>query len=140
MRTAVLLGLAVVIAITGRAWAVDAASVPTIKRTKLEQYLSAQEAADFITKNSKTLFLDVRTPAEVAFVGMPTTADANVPYMVVPDFPIWDDARSTFKLEANSDFVPEVRRRLAAKGLDADSPVVLICRSGDRSAAATNLL
>ena len=67
-------------------------------------------------------------------------ADANVPYMVEPDFPVWDDARSTLKLEANPDFISEVRRRLNAKGLNPDSTVVLICRSGDRSAAASNLL
>jgi rhodanese-related sulfurtransferase len=66
--------------------------------------------------------------------------DANVPYMVEPDFPAWDDARSTLKLEANPDFIPEVRRRLIAKGLGQQSTVVLICRSGDRSAAASNLL
>jgi rhodanese-related sulfurtransferase len=29
---------------------------------------------------------------------------------------------------------------LSAKGLTPDSPVVLICRSGDRSAAASNLM
>jgi rhodanese-related sulfurtransferase len=123
------------------AYAVDPASVPTVKRTTLGQYFSAQEAADFVGKNSsKTLFLDIRTPAELAFVGMPTMADANVPYMVEPDFPTWDDAKSTLKLEKNSDFVPEVRRRLSEKRLDPASTIVLICRSGDRSAAAANLL
>jgi rhodanese-related sulfurtransferase len=123
------------------AYAFDAASVPEPKRTKLGQYFSAQEAVGYLNKNaSKTLFLDVRTPAEVMFVGMPTLADANVPYMVEPDFPAWDDAKATLKLEKNSDFVPEVRRRLSEKGLGSDSVVVLICRSGDRSAAAANLL
>jgi len=121
--------------------AYDAASVPPIKRTKLEHYFSAQEAASFLSQNGPTaLFLDIRTPAEVMFVGMPATADANVPYMVQPDFPAWDQVKSTFKLEANSDFVPEVRRRLSAKGLGPDSPIILICRSGDRSAAAADLL
>ena len=131
-----------VIAMTSTvACAFDAASVPPQKRTKVELYLSAQEAASFVAKSpSKTLFLDVRTPAEVMFVGMPTTADANVPYMVEPDFPGWDAAKSTLKLESNSDFIAEVRRRLSAKGLDSDSAIVLICRSGDRSAAAANLL
>jgi rhodanese-related sulfurtransferase len=121
--------------------AFDAASVPPQKRTKVERYLSAEEAASFVAKSGpKTLFLDIRTPAEVMFVGMPTVADANVPYMVEPDFPGWDAAKSTLKLESNSDFVSEVRRRLSGKGLDSDSPIVLICRSGDRSAAAANLL
>jgi rhodanese-related sulfurtransferase len=123
------------------AHAFDAAAVPAPKRTKVGQYLSAQEAASFVTKTgSKTLFLDIRTPAEVMFVGMPAMADANVPYMVEPDFPAWDEAKGTLKLENNSDFVSEVRRRLNAKGLSPDSAIVLICRSGDRSASAANLL
>jgi rhodanese-related sulfurtransferase len=121
--------------------AFDAAAVPELKRTKLGQYLSSQEAAKFMDQNAaKALFLDVRTPAEVAFLGMPMQADANVPYMKEPDFPTWDGAKGTFKLEHNPDFIPEVRRRLAAKGLKAGDAIVLMCRSGDRSAAAANLL
>jgi rhodanese-related sulfurtransferase len=123
------------------AHALDAASVPELKRTKLGQYLSSQEAAKFINQNaSKALFLDIRTPAELMFVGMPAQADANVPYMKEPDFPAWDGVKGTFKLELNPEFLPEVRRRLAAKGLKPTDPIVLICRSGDRSAAAANLL
>ena len=84
--------------------------------TELQQYFSAKEAAEFVEKNPSTsLLLDVRTPAETAFVGMPAMVDANVPYMVEPDFPTWDDARSTLKLELNPDFLAEVRRRLSAK-------------------------
>jgi rhodanese-related sulfurtransferase len=123
------------------AYAVDPSSVPAVKRTKLDQYLTSQEAAAFVAKNAaKTLFLDIRTPSELAFVGMPTLADANVPYMIQPAFPVWDSGRSTFKLETNPDFLPGVRRRLSAKGLTPGDTIVLICRSGDRSAAASNLL
>jgi len=132
---------AVVLLASTSAHAVDPASVPAPKRTKLGQYFSAQEAAGFLGNNaSKALFLDVRTPAELMFVGVPTLVDANVPYMVQPDFPAWDDAKGTLKLESNSDFVSEVRRRMSEKGLGPDSTIVLICRSGDRSASAANLL
>src|ERR1700722_62658 len=87
------------------AQAFDAASVPALKRTKLGQYLSSKEAAKFMDKNAaKALFLDVRTTPEVAFLGMPTQADANVPYMREPDFPVWDAAKENFKLELNPDF------------------------------------
>jgi len=123
------------------AYAVDPSAVPKPKQTKLGKYPSAQEAEHFVSEHGKTaLFLDVRTPSEVVFLGMPTQADANVPYMIEPEFPTWDEAKRSLKLEPNPDFIPEVRRRLAAKGLDANSPVVLICRSGDRSAASANLL
>jgi rhodanese-related sulfurtransferase len=131
--------IALLIASTA-AHAFDAAAVPAPKRTKLGQYLSSQEAAKFIEQNaSKALFLDVRTPAEVTFLGMPAQADANVPYMKEPDFPVWDGVKGTFKLEPNPDFLPELRRRLSAKGLTPNDTIVLICRSGDRSAAAANL-
>jgi rhodanese-related sulfurtransferase len=133
--------LAAIVTVATPASAFDAASVPQIKRTKLEQYFDAKEAADFVAKNGKTaLFLDVRTPAEIVYVGNPAMMDANIPYMIPPDFPEWDPARNTFKLEPNSDFLPEVRRRLSVKGLDTEATIVLICRSGDRSAGAANLL
>ena len=123
------------------AYAFDVAAVPPPKQTKLGHYFSSKEAAKFMDKNaSKTLFLDVRTTSEVTFLGMPKQADANVPYMKEPDFPVWDNVKQTYKLELNPDFLPEVRHRLSAKGLTPDDTIVLICRSGDRSAAATNLL
>jgi rhodanese-related sulfurtransferase len=140
MRVLVVAFVALSLISTG-ASAFDPAAVPAAKKTKIGQYLSAQEAAGFVDKNgAKVLFLDVRTPAEVSFLGMPAQADANVPYMMEPEFRTWDSAKSTFKLETSPDFLPEVRRRLAAKGLAGDAPIVLICRSGDRSAAAANLL
>lgn len=133
--------LFVLLMASGAAHAFDAAAVPDIKRTKIGLYLSSPEAAKFMDQNaSKALFLDVRTPAEIAFLGMPAQADANVPYMKEPDFPAWDNAKATLKLELNPDFLPEVRRRLAAKNLKPADPIVLICRSGDRSASAANLL
>lgn len=137
----IILGLIALCAVASTALALDPASVPKAKQTKLGKYLSAQEAAEFVAKQElSVLFLDVRTPSEVLFLGTPTLADANVPYMVEPEFPTWDSAKNTLKLETNQDFIPEVRRRLAQKGLKTDSPVVLICRSGDRSAASANLL
>jgi rhodanese-related sulfurtransferase len=140
MRVLVVAFVALSMISTG-AYAFDPAAVPAVKKTKIGQYLSSQEAAGFVDKNgAKVLFLDVRTPAEVAFLGMPASADANVPYMMEPAFRTWDSAKSNFKLENSPDFLPEVRRRLAAKGLAGDAPIVLICRSGDRSAAAANLL
>jgi rhodanese-related sulfurtransferase len=121
--------------------AAEVTSLPAVKQTKLGKYFTSKEAASFVAQNApKTLFLDIRTPAEVTFLGMAATADANVPYMVEPAFQVWDNAKATFKLETNPDFIPEVRRRLKVKGLGPDDTIVLMCRSGDRSAAASNLL
>ncbi len=119
----------------------DPASVPEIKRTTLGLYLTAEEAYEMVhSRPDSVLFLDVRSLGEVAFVGMPPAADANVPYMLQSEWNEWDDSRHTFKLAVNADFAQGVAKRLAAKGLQRTDPVVLMCRSGDRSAKAADLL
>lgn len=117
-------------------------SVPPKKITTLGLYMKAKQAHERMigSEAAKTLLIDVRTPQEAMFIGMPQVADANVPYMVLPELPEWDTGRKALKLVPNSSFIGEVKRRLAAKGLDANDTVILICRSGDRSAAAANLL
>lgn len=121
---------------------VDPATVPELKRSRLQLYLTAQEAHDIMRRESaRTLFLDVRTRAEAMFVGMPVDADALVPYVEVPEIMTdWDDKRSTYMLMPNSDFVGEAGRRLQAKRLGKTDRVIVMCRSGDRSAHAADLL
>ena len=123
------------------AHALDAARVPQIKQTKANFYLDAPEAHALKQKlGDKAYFVDVRTRYEVAYVGMPATADANIPYVEHPEDAPWDDKAGRFKLDVNSDFAGELARRLAAKGLGKDDTLIVICRSGDRSARAANLL
>jgi rhodanese-related sulfurtransferase len=119
----------------------DLASVPEIKRTALGLYLTAKEAYDMVrSAPASVLFVDVRSIGEVQFLGMPTLADANVPYMLQSEWNEWDEARSTFKLVVNPGFAQEIERRLADKGLGRTDPIILMCRSGDRSAKAADLL
>jgi len=122
----------------------DPKKVGEEQKTKLELYLSPKQAADFVNRNkAKVLFLDVRTRAEPVFVGMATTVDALVPYVEFPEMHAdwgWDENRAAYKYEPFNDFAPEVERRLKEKGLTKADPVVLICRSGDRSSRAANLL
>ena len=122
----------------------DPKKVGEEQKTKLEMYLSPKQAADFVAKNKdKVLFLDVRTRAEPLFVGMATAVDALVPYVEFPEFHAewgWDENRAAYKYEPFNDFAPEVARRLKAKGLTKNDPIVLMCRSGDRSSRAANLL
>jgi rhodanese-related sulfurtransferase len=120
-----------------------AAEVPVVaaKQTTAGRYLDAREAYKLKQKlGDQAYLLDVRTRYEVMYVGWPTLADANIPYVEHPDDAQWDDKAGRFKLEVNSDFGPELARRLQARGLGKDSAVMLICRSGDRSARAANLL
>lgn len=115
--------------------------VPTQKRTDLGLYLLAKDAPKFLdARQGKALFLDIRSREEVAFLGMPAIADANVPYAHFSSFNEWDDKKNNFKMDLNGTFGKEVAGRMAQKGLTQSDPVILLCRSGDRSARAANLL
>lgn len=126
------------------ALAVDAAQVPAKKHTQAGLYLTAGEVPGFIREQGgaeRVLFLDVRSGAEALFVGLPTAVDALVPLVEVrTGLADWDAKAGSFKVEPLPDFEARVRARLQAKGLKADAPVILICRSGERSARAADRL
>lgn len=120
----------------------DWTKLPEIKVSKAGLYLTPQQAQDMKAKNPKGVgFFDIRTRAEAMYVGMATTVDALVPFVehqeIMTD---WDDKRTMYKLEPNQDFVAEIDRRMQALGLGKDAPVILICRSGDRSSKAADRL
>jgi rhodanese-related sulfurtransferase len=120
----------------------DWGKLPEVKRSKLALYLTPQQAWDMKKKDPKGVaFFDIRTRAEAMYVGWPGDADALVPFVEHPELMSdWDDKRFMYKLEPNQDFVPEVERRLKEMGLGKDAPVILICRSGDRSSKAQDRL
>jgi rhodanese-related sulfurtransferase len=122
----------------------DARKVREEERTKLNLYLTPKQAHDFVTRNRKqVLFLDVRTRVEPIYIGWTPLIDALVPYVEYPEMNAdwgWDENRGAYKYEPFNDFAPEVERRLKEKGLTKDDPVVVMCRSGDRSSRAANLL
>lgn len=121
------------------AFAFDANQVPAKKRTTLGLYLSAKEAYE-LAQQQKVLFVDVRTRAEVNYLGMPALVDANIPYMILDVMYTWDNEKNEFGLEPNSGFTTAIGQRLQDKGMTKDDVVILICRSGDRSAKAADLL
>lgn len=124
------------------AQAADWSALPAIKTTKAGLYMTPQEASQAkLAGGDKVLLVDIRTRAEAMFVGMPQQADALIPYVEPTDFMLeWDDKRSTYAVSLNNDFLPELQRRMAAKGLGKDDTLILICRSGDRSAKAVDFL
>jgi rhodanese-related sulfurtransferase len=88
------------------------------------KHLTPQEAHQFLHDNPDALFIDVRSEIEFLFVGHPVGA-IHVSWNDGPD---WD---------VNPHFVGEVRK-LAGHG--GGRPVVLICRSGNRSDSAGQAL
>jgi len=123
------------------AYAADFSKLKKKKQTTLALYLTASEAFDLVSKNNKKiLFVDIRTRSEVNFLGMPTLADANVPYMQMNDWYAWNEKKKSFKLDVNNNFASDISARLKKKSLSKSDMVILMCRSGSRSAKAANLL
>ncbi|NBS66360.1 MAG: rhodanese-like domain-containing protein [Betaproteobacteria bacterium] len=84
------------------------------------EHLLPREAHAFIQQNPNALFVDCRSDAEYFFVGH-AVGSIHVAWCEAPDW------------ELNPHFTAEVRK-LAAHV--TERPVVLICRSGRRSAEA----
>ncbi len=92
--------------------------------------LSPQQAYDLLQADSRALLIDVRSTMEYLFVGHPVGA-VHIPWI---DAPGW---------KANPDFITDVRKlSLGAneKQTDGCPPIVLICRSGQRSQEAGEAL
>lgn len=121
---------------------IGSAKLPEEMRSKLGLYMMPRDAHRFVQANQgKVLFVDIRTRAEAQFLGMADGVDALVPYVEFQEFMTdWDEDRGFYRLEPFSDFAPEMERRLKAKGLTKNDPIVLICRAGERSARAADLL
>lgn len=115
--------------------------VPKIKRTQAGLYLSAKDAYQALKEQAeKIVFLDVRTKAEVAYTGMPTAADANVPFKFTSKKYEWSDKKNGFKMTPNPNFVVGATERVLQKSLGKDDKIFVMCRSGGRSAKAADAL
>ena len=86
------------------------------------QVISPTEAWQICQQDPRALLIDVRSSMEYLFVGHPKGA-IHIPWIDEPDWVI------------NKNFVTEIRK-LALGGLKeaaSDVPIILICRSGNRS-------
>jgi rhodanese-related sulfurtransferase len=108
-------------------------SVPKGKQTSLGLYLTAEQAHEKWKANPEQVkILDVRTPDECLFVGHPNMA-WNVP-LVLQTYQ-WDASGGKLPTKPNPNFLAQVKDLL--KPSDA---LLVMCRSGGRSAMAVNLL
>jgi rhodanese-related sulfurtransferase len=95
----------------------DEGSVPQAKRTSLGLYITAADAYDMWKADPANVkIIDVRTPEEFRMIGVPEMA-AKIP------------------LTGSAQFVGQVKRIASP-----DDTVLVICRSGNRSAAAVEML
>ena len=108
-------------------------SPPKSKQTILGLYLTAKEAfSKWHVDSEKVVVLDVRTPEEYIFVGHAPMA-RNIPVRVLNQELTAKKRRPV--MELNPDFVSQVR-----KDYKVNDTILVMCRSGGRSAMAVNLL
>lgn len=120
--------------------AVDPATLPKIKISKMALYLEAKDVPEFLKKHApKVLFVDVRTIEEVLFVGSPDGLDGQASFGIM-HYDKWDKEKKTFVRDPNPDFLSQFEVFALEKGIEKNDPIVLICRSGDRSAMSADLL
>jgi rhodanese-related sulfurtransferase len=127
-------------AFSGSALAADWSNLNKKKQTRLGLYMTAEDAYKYTMANmEKTLFVDTRTPSELNYLGAATVMDTHVP-LVFMDTTAWDDKKHRYKRAENKNFVSDVDAALKKKGLSKDDTVILMCRSGKRSAKAADML
>ena len=85
--------------------------------------LNPRQAWDLLQQNTGAVLVDVRTKVEHAFVGHPVGA-IHIAWKEAPDW------------QLNPAFVAEVGSRVP----DKKTPVLLLCRSGQRSLEAAKVL
>ncbi|MGB0684239.1 MAG: rhodanese-like domain-containing protein [Magnetovibrionaceae bacterium] len=90
--------------------------------------LTPKQAWEKLQNEDKAVLVDVRTQAEWNFVGVPELGPGREPLFVQ-----WQKFPSGL---VNTEFVDQVREKVPAP----DTPILFLCRSGGRSAAAATAL
>ena len=107
--------------------------LPLAKQTELGLYLTAREAyGKWQADPDNVLVLDVRTTEEYLYIGHAPMA-WNVPLM--SQTYTWNADRESFAMQPNPGFVAQVNGFA-----DPGDTILVMCRSGGRSAMAVNTL
>src|SRR5271157_12999 len=109
------------------------ANLPKGKQTILGLYVTSSEAYEkWRADPDKVKIIDVRTPEEYLFVGHPTMA-WKIPVAI--QVYEWDLEKKNFPMKPLADFVSR-----CSEVAGPDDTLMMMCRSGGRSAIAVNLL
>jgi rhodanese-related sulfurtransferase len=105
--------------------------LPKEKQTTLGLYVTSAEAYDMWKPDpDKVKILDVRTPEEYIYVGHAPMA-WNIP--AFDQVYEWDSEKQHFPMKPNPKFMDKI-----TKVFKPDNLILVTCRSGGRSAMATN--
>ena len=92
-----------------------------------------KEAWEMVSENVNAQILDVRTQAEWGWVGVPNMGLLGKPLILVE----WLTFPGSQK---NPDFAEQLETQMATLGFDKTTPLLILCRSGQRSRNAAKLL
>lgn len=133
MRTLTIAALLVLGVYATRAPSQVPGDIPEAKRTSLGLYVTAEQAHKmWAARPDRVKIIDSRTPEEYVFVGHPSMA-INIPVRLVSYQ--WDHTGKKLVMQPNARFVDLVRARTKP-----EDTLIVMCRSGKRSAKAVNLL
>jgi rhodanese-related sulfurtransferase len=111
----------------------EAQELPKAKQTSLGLYVTAKEAYDkWLAAPAAVKVLDVRTLEEYLYVGHAPMA-WNIPLMFQTNE--WDAEKEHFSMQPNPEFLSLVKEVAAPT-----DTIMVMCRSGGRSAMAVNQL
>src|SRR5690554_6342130 len=83
--------------------------------------LTPQETYDLAqTQGDQMLFIDVRDPVEIMFVGFTDVADKNIPFMLADRSKFLTD-KNLFAMKPHPDFAASLEQALKDKGLNKDA-------------------
>jgi len=106
---------------------------PKAKQTSLGFYVTAKEAYDkWLAAPGEVKVFDVRTLEEYIYVGHAPMA-WNIPLLYQTHK--WDAGKGHFAMQPNPDFLSQVK-----KVASPEDTILVMCRSGGRSAMAVNML
>jgi rhodanese-related sulfurtransferase len=91
--------------------------------------VSAAEAYSLLKRDKSAVLVDVRTKAEWAYVGIPDLSDLGKETLLIE----WQEFPT---MKANPEFTAQLDEILLDNGVEADAPLLFLCRSGARSRAA----
>jgi rhodanese-related sulfurtransferase len=95
--------------------------------------VDVSEAWNLLSSDPKAQLVDVRTAAEWTFVGLPDLSGLGRAVHTIE----W---QSFPAMEINTDFIDVAKDALRRSGVDENTPLLMLCRSGARSRAAATAL
>ncbi len=115
-------------------------SLSKSKQTKPGLYITAAEAGRVLEDKANVALIDVRTPSETMLIGYPVAAAANIPSKLIDPDLEFNAKKGVYMMVDNPTFVAEMQAWLASDAAAGIDTLMIMCRSGSRSAAAIGKL